>query len=324
VVQSGNQAETEKINFNQTSADTHMKTDLTEILSAFEVCDGIYKREHVDAAIELQDEITPHLLNVLENVLSSPSEYAGREDYFAHIYALMLLAHFKNPIAHKVIVDLFSLPGRTSDELFGDIITEDLPFILLRTCEGSFDLIKSLVLNKSADEYCRSSALQALVYAEALEMIPREEVVSFFGSLFTGTEAEEDNTDFWSLAAMHICDMCPEELMDTIRKAYKDGLIWPGMINRKEFEEVLCEGRMNCREKVKKEMQLHSFDDIHDRMAWWACFKRNQAPPVSSLDEYTPPQKKSGTGKSQKTGRNDPCPCGSGKKYKKCCLNKHN
>ena len=22
------------------------------------------------------------------------------------------------------------------------------------------------------------------------------------------------------------------------------------------------------------------------------------------------------------TGRNDPCPCGSGKKYKKCCLNK--
>ena len=23
-----------------------------------------------------------------------------------------------------------------------------------------------------------------------------------------------------------------------------------------------------------------------------------------------------------KIGRNDPCPCGSGKKYKKCCLNK--
>jgi uncharacterized protein YecA (UPF0149 family) len=24
--------------------------------------------------------------------------------------------------------------------------------------------------------------------------------------------------------------------------------------------------------------------------------------------------------KSEKNGRNDPCPCGSGKKYKKCCL----
>jgi len=27
-------------------------------------------------------------------------------------------------------------------------------------------------------------------------------------------------------------------------------------------------------------------------------------------------------GKAAKVGRNDPCPCGSGKKYKKCCLNK--
>lgn len=25
---------------------------------------------------------------------------------------------------------------------------------------------------------------------------------------------------------------------------------------------------------------------------------------------------------SNKIGRNAPCPCGSGKKYKKCCLNK--
>jgi preprotein translocase subunit SecA len=25
-----------------------------------------------------------------------------------------------------------------------------------------------------------------------------------------------------------------------------------------------------------------------------------------------------------KIGRNDPCPCGSGKKYKKCCLNRMN
>ena len=28
--------------------------------------------------------------------------------------------------------------------------------------------------------------------------------------------------------------------------------------------------------------------------------------------------------KKGKVGRNDPCPCGSGKKYKKCCLAKKN
>ncbi len=36
-------------------------------------------------------------------------------------------------------------------------------------------------------------------------------------------------------------------------------------------------------------------------------------------------QKKSGTVvKEKKIGRNDPCPCGSGKKYKKCCGAKSN
>lgn len=33
-------------------------------------------------------------------------------------------------------------------------------------------------------------------------------------------------------------------------------------------------------------------------------------------------QSKIFTNEDKKVGRNDPCPCGSGKKYKKCCINK--
>jgi len=37
---------------------------------------------------------------------------------------------------------------------------------------------------------------------------------------------------------------------------------------------------------------------------------------ISDLEKLlNPPQ----VVKSEKIGRNDPCPCGSGKKYKKCC-----
>ncbi len=32
-----------------------------------------------------------------------------------------------------------------------------------------------------------------------------------------------------------------------------------------------------------------------------------------------PPPKRQPVRKEKKPGRNDPCPCGSGKKYKKCC-----
>ena len=37
---------------------------------------------------------------------------------------------------------------------------------------------------------------------------------------------------------------------------------------------------------------------------------------INNKDEKT---LKGGTRKKEKVGRNDPCPCGSGKKYKQCC-----
>jgi uncharacterized protein len=40
------------------------------------------------------------------------------------------------------------------------------------------------------------------------------------------------------------------------------------------------------------------------------------------LERQTPLTQTKGTQGNSKTGRNDPCPCGSGRKYKKCCLSK--
>ena len=50
--------------------------------------------------------------------------------------------------------------------------------------------------------------------------------------------------------------------------------------------------------------------------------------PSEKSTEETVEEKKEASSESTvhhsgpKIGRNDPCPCGSGKKYKKCCLNK--
>ncbi len=45
-------------------------------------------------------------------------------------------------------------------------------------------------------------------------------------------------------------------------------------------------------------------------------FEPDKPEDISDLEKLlNPPQ----VVKSEKTGRNDPCPCGSGKKYKKCC-----
>ncbi|MGD0919817.1 MAG: SEC-C metal-binding domain-containing protein [Thermodesulfobacteriota bacterium] len=41
-----------------------------------------------------------------------------------------------------------------------------------------------------------------------------------------------------------------------------------------------------------------------------------------SLERQIPLAQAKGARVSPKTGRNDPCPCGSGLKYKRCCLGK--
>jgi len=41
-----------------------------------------------------------------------------------------------------------------------------------------------------------------------------------------------------------------------------------------------------------------------------------------TLEQQMPPARATVVRKNPKTGRNDPCPCGSGLKYKKCCLGK--
>ena len=58
---------------------------------------------------------------------------------------------------------------------------------------------------------------------------------------------------------------------------------------------------------------------IHNKM-WimWIMWKEIFS--EEELKKFYKEQKESTTiRKPKKIGRNDPCPCGSGKKYKKCC-----
>jgi hypothetical protein len=241
---------------------------ITEILESFKIYDGVYKRDQIDACIKLKNEIIPHLIEILKNVLAEPEKYAEDENLYDHIYAVMLLGHFKESRAHKVIIDLFSLPA---NQIFGDIATSDLPVILLNTCGGSVELIKSMILNKEAYDYCRVSACGALAYAVVEGYVSRESVIEFFGALFTGKEADKIS-DFWGLLAVIVCDLYPEEVLEVIKQAYADELIIPGIIQYSYFEKALDLGKEKCLERIKIDLKRNSLDDIHASMSWWACF----------------------------------------------------
>ena len=44
----------------------------------------------------------------------------------AHIYAMYLLAQFREPRAYPLIVEFFSIPGDIALDTTGDVATEDL------------------------------------------------------------------------------------------------------------------------------------------------------------------------------------------------------
>ena len=91
-----------------------------------------------------------------------------------------------------------------------------------------------------------------------------------------------------------------------------DSLVTPNPIE--EMEENTEVNLIYDKEKLYKNMVDAKADWLYQLPQWDEIFTKERQ------KELYLEQKKSGTiVKGAKIGRNDPCPCGSGKKYKKCC-----
>ena len=91
-----------------------------------------------------------------------------------------------------------------------------------------------------------------------------------------------------------------------------DSLVVPNPIE--EMDEKTVVSLAFDKEKLYKNMVGAQADWLYNLPQWEQIFDKDK------LRELYLEQKKSGTiVKGEKVGRNDPCPCGSGKKYKKCC-----
>ena len=91
-----------------------------------------------------------------------------------------------------------------------------------------------------------------------------------------------------------------------------DSLVTPNPIE--EMEEDTVVSLKFDKEKLYKNMVDAKADWLYELPQWESIFDEETRKAL-----YLE-QKKSGTVvKGPKVGRNDPCPCGSGRKYKQCC-----
>ena len=242
-----------------------------ELIEAFDKFDGSYKRQEIEEAVALREEITPHLIRILEELAADPQRYA--DEHYANTYAVALLAHFQEPAAHLPIIKAFSFPLEQLDALWGDMTTQTLPILLFQTC-GDLNAIKELVLDQSIHDYTRGAATEALTYAVARGMADREETVGFLAGLFTGNEAERGG-DFWSALACTIADMHPDGAMDAIRKAFAEGLIFEGYVGLDDIEAEFLKGKDKVMETFRRDVDGKVPTDIHGYLSWFASFREN-------------------------------------------------
>ena len=114
--------------------------------------------------------VTPELLRILDDTVKRAAELDAGGGYSALLYAMLLLAQFREVRAYPLVVRFALLPGDLLDSLCGDFITEDLGRVLASVCGGELDGIQSII--EDADEFVRGAVLSSLVTLAAAGQKP--------------------------------------------------------------------------------------------------------------------------------------------------------
>lgn len=286
-----------------------------EILAALEKVSFEVPAEPL-AAAEASAELLPKLREVVHAAATEPQRLLEDHTYQLHIYALYLLAKARDTASYADFVALCNLPGEQPLDLAGDVLVEDGPLLLASVCDGDIDAIKTIVRNEEAHALIRSAAIASVAVLYTWRERAREEVISYYRSLFRDLPRPGDST-VWAGLITCCYHIQAQELAHEIRGAYEAELVMPDVLRPDEIEAGIMGGRPQAVERfVRRYRPMRTTAEV---IAWWRCFsmtpdgkpKPQPAQPAQPVD----PQ----TAAGMDVGRNDPCPCGSGRKFKKCC-----
>lgn len=276
--------------------------------------------EALESADANRGVLVQPLLRLLERCVTDP-DFASEEEAQLFCYALYLMAKWRETRAYPLVIRWLSLPDDVATHLSGDVSTQDGARILAAVCDGDLEPIKRLLLNRDADEFSRGVAVAALALLAVWAEVPRDTILDYFAWL--AREGLERRTNYvWGALAAESADIEAIAVFPDLRRAYDEGFIDPQVIGRSELDDVEGSPRGAVLERVKD--RHPPIDDVAEATSWWARFGRlassRRAEELSlvaagelgdgPMEPYRAPQK---------VGRNELCPCGSGKKYKKCC-----
>jgi len=292
---------------------------LEEAIAALEKVAFEVPSEALQVVEEHPAETTPRLLEALRQAAEDPAPLLEDHEYQLHIYALYLLAKFRESAAYPHLVKLFNLPDEQALDLTGDVLCEDGPVLLASVCDGDIAPIKTTIENEQAHPLLRASAIATLPLLYLWGERTRPEIIVYFKSLFEGGLARPGNSTAWAGLATCCAHMQAQELAQQVRQAYEEGLILDQALPFSEIDAALMGLRPQMVERFIR--RYRPIENTAAAISWWRCFamKPDGAPvtPTAPENESAAPTGYNPYAKAD-IGRNDPCPCGSGRKYKKC------
>nr|WP_062264328.1 DUF1186 domain-containing protein [Endozoicomonas arenosclerae] len=308
---------------------------MTDLQQAIETLshhkEGVFPREALQTVIDQQEAATPLLLDYLETVAADPQGAIDNDQIDLLLFAIFLLAQFRETRAYKPLIKLLNQLDEEIEWIIGE---EGLSRILASVCNGDVMPIQQLAENPEANQYARSHAFYSLLTLVCRGQWDKSQLHDYCRRMLSGELQYEGGYLRISLADISEMMMF-SDLIDSIRSCYQQ---WPDMetyITLKEVEDIFEEGEVD-----EFSLSFHQ-DYITDTIAElenWDCFTEEGvgeelddidlseffASPedvADDIESFFSRAENQGTivRDAPKVGRNDPCPCGSGKKFKKCC-----
>jgi hypothetical protein len=205
----------------------------------------------------------------------------------------------------------------------GDAITATLPRIAAGVFDGDHEALFAAISDRTIDEFARNSLFGAATFLAWDGRIDRDRMADFL-QCFLDKRLADDEDFAWVgwLEAIALLGM--RELAQLVHQAWRDGHIPDGMLELADFESDLAEAERSPYDIDRfSRPNLGYIDDVLEVLEGFDEARGSSAgraygdePWDAGRFEPAPPAINPWRG----VGRNDPCPCGSGKKAKKCCM----
>lgn len=281
-------------------------------------------KKALEEALKKKEEIIPKLLEMLDYTKKHLDDILdGKDDFFGYVFAYFLLAEFREVKAFPYLVDLVKHDDEVLEFILGDDYLGTLPRLLASTYNGDDEVIYSLIENEELDEFTRSAVLQvfAILYFNGDKT--REFLVDYLRELLN--KRKDNNNSYLYIDILNIVsDLKLKELSKDVDDLFS---LIENEKERKELKNYLEDDTPINRELFPYKPFYEYMYNTIELMEDWDCFCVLEDKEYERSEEYLECQSiirqrlLNFRALKKGVGRNELCLCGSGKKYKKCCMN---